>query len=116
MLEIGTVRTQFNSILLLKNIMVVSISSIVFFIVGFGFSTEAGGGIVGDTYFLENQLHYDMYTKFLFHYSFCIMMATIATGPIAERTSIDTYIFFTFLTSAFIFPTILAWVWEDGWL
>jgi ammonia channel protein AmtB len=44
------------------------------------------------------------------------MMASIATGPIAERTSLDTYIFFTFLTSAFIFPSILAWVWEDGWL
>lgn len=44
------------------------------------------------------------------------MMASIATGPIAERTSLDTYIFFTFLTSAFIFPSILAWCWEDGWL
>ena len=52
MVEIGTIRTHNNSILLLKNIMVVSISSIVFFLVGFGFSTEAHGGIVGDTYFV----------------------------------------------------------------
>lgn len=44
------------------------------------------------------------------------MMASIATGPIAERTSLDTYIFFTFLTSSLIFPTIMAWCWEDGWL
>lgn len=44
------------------------------------------------------------------------MMASIATGPIAERTSLDTYLFFTFLNSALIFPTIMAWCWEDGWL
>ena len=43
-------------------------------------------------------------------------MAQIATGSIAERTSLDTYFFFTFLTSALIFPLALAWCWEDGWL
>lgn len=116
MVEVGSIRTHNNSQLLLKNILVVAISSIVFFVVGFGFSHEAEGGIVGQEYFLGFEYHYDTYVSFLFHYSLCIMMASIATGPIAERTSLDTYIFFTFLNSAFIFPTILAWVWEDGWL
>ena len=44
------------------------------------------------------------------------MMATIATGSIAERTHTDTYIFFSFVTSGFIFPLGLAWCWNDGWL
>lgn len=44
------------------------------------------------------------------------MMSTIATGPIAERTSTDTYLFFSFVTSGFIFPLGVAWVWNDGWL
>lgn len=47
MVEIGSIRTHNNSQLLLKNILVVAISSIVFFLVGFGFSSNADGGIVG---------------------------------------------------------------------
>jgi ammonia channel protein AmtB len=43
-------------------------------------------------------------------------MAQIATGSIAERTSLETYFFYTFLTSSLIFPLALAWCWEDGWL
>jgi hypothetical protein len=44
------------------------------------------------------------------------MMAAIATGAIAERTHTDTYIFYSFLNSGFIFPLGLAWCWNDGWL
>ena len=44
------------------------------------------------------------------------MMATIATCSIAERTNTDTYIFFSFVTSGFIFPIGVAWCWNDGWL
>ena len=43
-------------------------------------------------------------------------MAVIATGSIAERTSISTYLFFCFINSSFIFPLGLAWCWNDGWL
>lgn len=43
-------------------------------------------------------------------------MATIASGSITERTSLDTIFFFTFMMSALIFPVALAWTWEDGWL
>ena len=43
-------------------------------------------------------------------------MSVIATGSIGERVEIDRYIFFSFLTSGFIFPLGLAWCWNDGWL
>lgn len=43
-------------------------------------------------------------------------MSVIATGSIGERFEIDKYIFFSFLTSGFIFPLGLAWCWNDGWL
>jgi Amt family ammonium transporter len=43
-------------------------------------------------------------------------MAVIATGSIAERTNISTYVFFSFLNSGLIFPVGLAWCWNDGWL
>jgi Amt family ammonium transporter len=116
MVEIGSIKTQNNSDLLLKNLLVMAISSAVFFLIGFGISTQAEGGLMGMSHFSGLDYTYTDYSKFLFHYSLCILMASIATGPIAERTSLDTYVFFTFITSAFIFPTILAWCWEDGWL
>jgi len=43
-------------------------------------------------------------------------MSVIATGSIAERTNISTYIFFSLINSGFIFPVGLAWCWNDGWL
>jgi len=46
----------------------------------------------------------------------CIKNSVIATGSIGERIEIDRYIFFSFLTSGFIFPLGLAWCWNDGWL
>jgi len=58
---------------------------------------------------------YHDYTYFLYYLSLCVMTATIATCSIAERTNTDTYIFFSFVTSAFIFPIGLAWR-NDGWL
>ena len=96
--------------------LVISISSIVYFCVGFGFSVKAQGGIIGQDEFVGMGYSYTDYSRFLLYYSLCIMMANISTGPIAERTSLETYILFTFLTSALIFPTIVAWCWEDGWL
>ena len=59
---------------------------------------------------------YSDYSRFVYYLSLCVMMATIATGSIAERTHTDTYIFFSFVTSGFIFPIGLAWCWNDGWL
>jgi Amt family ammonium transporter len=52
MVEIGSVYTTNKSQLFLKNILVVAISSIVFFCVGFGFSIDAKGGIIGDQKFV----------------------------------------------------------------
>ena len=43
-------------------------------------------------------------------------MAVIATGSIAERTDISTYLAFSLINSGFIFPVGLAWCWNEGWL
>lgn len=53
---------------------------------------------------------------FIFDLSLCVLMATIATGSIGERTNTNTYIYFSFVTSGFIFPLGLSWCWNDGWL
>jgi ammonium transporter, Amt family len=116
MKETGSIKMIKNSAVLLKTILVVSVSSLTFFIVGFGFSIDAEGGLLGQDHFFGTNYNYHHYTNFVFYIALCVMMATIATGSIAERTHTDTYIFFSFITSGFIFPLGLAWCWNDGWL
>jgi Amt family ammonium transporter len=116
MKETGSIRMLRNTAVLLKTILVICTSSLTFFVVGFGFSTEANGGILGEERFIGIGYSYSDYTKFIYYLSLCVMMSAIATGSIAERTHTDTYIFFSFVTSGFIFPIGLAWCWNDGWL
>jgi ammonia channel protein AmtB len=58
----------------------------------------------------------DDFCRFIYFFALCVKMSVIATGSIGERVEIDRYIFFSFLTSGFIFPLGLAWCWNDGWL
>jgi ammonia channel protein AmtB len=47
MRETGTIKMDRNSTILLKTILVIGVSSLTFFIVGFGFSIKASGGLMG---------------------------------------------------------------------
>jgi Amt family ammonium transporter len=38
------------------------------------------------------------------------------SGSIAERTNVDTYLFFSFLMTSLVFPVACAWTWGNGWL
>lgn len=116
MVEIGTASTVNSSDLHIKNLLVMSVSSIVFFLLGYGFARNAEGGLMGQKNFIGAEYEYSDYAQWIYYYSLCVTMASIATGSIAERTSLDTYLFYTFLTSALIFPLALAWTWENGWL
>ena len=105
-----------NTVVLLKTILVVATSSLTYFVIGFGLSISAKGGLFGQEKFFGIGYDYEDYTRFLFYLVICVMTAQIATGSIAERTQTDTYIFFSFATSGFIFPLGLAWCWNGGWL
>lgn len=116
MKESGSIKMKHNSVILLKTNLVIAVSSLTFFIVGFGFCLNAEGGLMGQTNFIGISYSYHDYTMFIFYLSLCVMMAQIATCSIAERTHIDNYLFFSFINSGFIFPVGLAWCWNDGWL
>ena len=116
MKETGSIKMENNNVVLLKTILVISVSSITFFSAGYGFSVAAKGGLFGDNNFFGIGYVYQDYLNFIFYVGLCVKMAVIATGSIAERTNISTYVFFSFLNSGLIFPVGLAWCWNDGWL
>ncbi len=47
MKETGTIKMRNNTVVLLKTILVISVSSITFFAVGFGLATKSSGGLLG---------------------------------------------------------------------
>ena len=116
MRETGTIKMKNNSTILLKTILVISVSGTIFFLIGFGLANNAQGGLLGQSNFAGANYKSRDYCRFIYFLALSVKMSVIATGSIGERVEIDRYIFFSFLTSGFIFPLGLAWCWNDGWL
>lgn len=75
MKETGSIKMRNNSVILLKTNLVIAISSLTFFIVGFGFCINAEGGLMGQDNFIGLNYSYHDYTMFIFFLSLCVMMA-----------------------------------------
>jgi len=51
-----------------------------------------------------------------FQNQFCATAATIVSGGIAERLSIEGYVIFSFFMTGIIYPVVVAWTWSvPGW-
>jgi Amt family ammonium transporter len=84
MREIGSLKMENNTIILLKTTMVISFSSLTFFVVGFGLSRNAKGGLFGQLNFIGLAYTYEDYTLFLYYLSLCVYMTQIATCALGE--------------------------------
>jgi Amt family ammonium transporter len=55
-------------------------------------------------------------TLFLFQVVFMDTAAIIPTGAMAERWRFSSFVAFSFVMSAFLYPMFANWVWGGGWL
>jgi len=116
MLECGIVREKNSSNILLKNLLDTCVGALAFYAIGYGFSVEADGGIIGTKYFFATGFDSIRFLEWSFYFTYCSTCATIVSGSLAERTYLDTYLIFSFMMTAFIYPVVASWVWGDGWL
>ncbi len=126
MVEVGFTRAKNAVNIIMKNVMDVSVGGIVFFLVGFGlmFGTSAGGWIGTDGFMLSFIGDYSIewsYTFFFFQAVFAATAATIVSGAVAERTAFNSYLIFSVLMTALIYPVFGSWAWGSlfngsGWL
>jgi ammonia channel protein AmtB len=58
MKETGSIKMENNNVVLLKTILVISISSLTFFFAGYGFSVNSRGGLFGDDKFFGSHFIY----------------------------------------------------------
>ena len=54
--------------------------------------------------------------KFMFQLVFAATTATIVSGAMAERTKFASYLVYSVIISAFVYPVVGHWIWGGGWL
>jgi Amt family ammonium transporter len=130
-LEIGLTRQKNTINILFKNIFIITVGLLLYYIGGFnlmypGF-TEGSAGILEFAGFgitpPENGMTpeyadggYTWWTDFLFQGMFAATAATIVSGAVAERMKIGPFMIFTVIYVGLIYPIAGSWKWGGGFL
>jgi len=117
MAEAGFTRAKNTANILMKNLLDFGVGSISFFLIGYAlmFGTDIGG-LIGKLPFMEDNTPDFDYSFLMFQTVFAATAATIVSGAVAERTEFKTYLFFSIITTAIVYPISGHWVWGGGWL
>ncbi len=136
MLETGFCRAKNAVNILAKNFIVFSISAVAFWAVGFAVMFGDGNGLLGwSGWFLLgpdnspatgeaysgifsslNWTGVPLAAKFFFQLAFAATAATIVSGAVAERIKFLTFLAFSFVLVAVVYPIGGHWAWGGGWL
>ena len=137
MVETGLTRSKNSVNILAKNFIVFAIASISFYVIGFGLMFGNGSGFIGkeglffiggaDTSPLTGDAYQGAYSalswtgvplfaKFFFQLVFAATAATIVSGAVAERIKFHSFIVFSFVLVAVMYPITGHWIWGGGWL
>lgn len=110
----GLIRSKNTTNYLTKSFMDFAIASLGFWAFGFALMLgDTAGGFIGLTgWFLTS----GDYVGWIFQMVFAATAATIVAGAMAERTKLQTYLAYSFIVSALIYPIYGHWVWGSGWL
>ncbi|MCX2720530.1 ammonium transporter [Lentiprolixibacter aurantiacus] len=130
-LEIGLTRQKNTINILFKNIFIITVGLLMYYIGGFnlmypGFA-EGSSGILDFAGFgiaaPENGMTpdyadggYTWWTDFLFQGMFAATAATIVSGAVAERIKIGPFMIFTILYVGLVYPIVGSWQWGGGFL
>ncbi|MEK6201543.1 MAG: ammonium transporter [Desulfobulbaceae bacterium] len=124
--EAGFTRAKNSINIMMKNLMDFAVGSLAFWAIGFGlmFGTTTTGWFGTDGFFLSDfTVGGDPWILafWMFQVVFAATAATIVSGAMAERTKFVTYIIYSAVISAFIYPIFGSWAWGSlfhggGWL
>ena len=112
LVESGMTRAKNAVNIAMKNILDICVGSITFWLVGYSL-------MYGDTsngWFFWSGLFQGEGADLFFQTMFAATTATIVSGAIAGRTKYTTYIIFSLVMTAVIYPISGGWEWNGGWL
>lgn len=114
LVESGFTRAKNACNIIMKNLLDFSLGSIGWWLMGFGFMFGAGGSWVGGSHFAASDYGEGLnHSFFLFQCVFAGTAATIVSGAMAERTKFSTYIIFSMVIVAVIYPISGHWYWAS---
>lgn len=137
MLEAGLVRTKNVTTQLTKNIGLLAISTIMYWLIGYNLmyplgdwliGSNAGGGYVGvigiavlEAVGIAAEAADDISyastgSDFFFQLMFCATAASIVSGALAERLKLWPFFIFTAILTGIIYPIQASWKWGGGFL
>ncbi len=129
-LEIGLTRQKNTINILFKNVFIICVGLLIYYIGGFnlmypgdfngyigfaGFGLEAPLNAEGTLDLAYNE-GYTYWTDFLFQGMFAATAATIVSGAVAERIKLGAFMLFSVLYVGFIYPIVGSWQWGGGFL
>ncbi|MEO9570884.1 MAG: ammonium transporter [Polaribacter sp.] len=112
LVESGMTRSKNAVNIAMKNLLDICVGSITFWLVGYSL-------MYGDTsngFFFWSGLFQGEGADLFFQTMFAATTATIVSGAIAGRTKYTTYIIFSLVMTAIIYPISGGWEWNGGWL
>ncbi|WP_136482112.1 ammonium transporter [Cognatitamlana onchidii] len=113
LVESGMTRSKNVVNIAMKNVLDIAVGSLVFWFIGYSLMYGDTNGWIGWGGLMYNQGPADLF----FQTVFCATAATIVSGAIAGRTKYSTYLIFSLVLTAFIYPIAGGWQWNgDGWL
>jgi Amt family ammonium transporter len=126
MVEAGFTRAKSAINIMMKNLMDFSVGSIAYWAIGFGlmFGVTTSGWFGTNGFFLSDfTMGGDPWVLafWMFQVVFAATAATIVSGAMAERTKFVSYLVYSAVISAFIYPVFGSWAWGSlfhgsGWL
>ena len=121
MLESGMVTSKSVSVICAKNIGLVSIGAIMFWLVGYNLAYGIPeGGYIGkfipwsDSSAIDTG--YSDGSDWYFQMVFCATTVSIVSGAMAERIKLWPFFFFAAILSGILYPIVMGWQWGGGWL
>ena len=127
MVESGFTRAKSACNIMMKNLLDFAMGSLAFWAIGFGLMFGATTtGLFGTTdFFLSGWTGPDgdqwVLAFWMFQCVFAATAATIVSGAVAERIKFTSYLMYSFVVCAFIYPIFGSWAWGsllhgNGWL
>ena len=128
-LEAGLTRAKNSVNILFKNVSIVAIGILTYALCGFnlmypgefngflgfaGFGINAPSGPEGLIDYADGA--YGYFTDFVFQAMFAATAATIVSGAVAERIKLSSFLIFSTIYVAIIYPIAGSWKWGGGWL
>ena len=127
--EAGLVRAKCSANVAFKNIAVPAIGITMYALLGFGLMYPGTfNGILGfaglgigdwanpDSFTAAYNGHFTLFADWLFQAMFAATAATIVSGAVAERVKLHSFLIFTIIYVAFVYPIVGSWTWGGGWL